>query len=257
MRRLGVTDLSVSLGASQVLDRVSLTVEGGEFVGLIGANGAGKSTLLRAIMQLVGASGRVTIGDRDAAAMTAAQRAQHLAYLAQERDIAWAVPVEMLVSLGRSPHRSAFAPLSTEDRAAIAAAMRQMDVEQLRVRPATELSGGELARVLVARALAQQTPILLADEPTAGLDPAHQIGLMRTFAGLAAEGRAVVASLHDLGLAARWCSRLVLLHEGRVLADGPPQAVLSVDNIRRAYGITIVSTHAEGQWIVQPMDITG
>lgn len=255
MTLLTVSDLSVSLRERQVLSDVSLSVAPGEFVGLIGPNGAGKSTLLRAVMQFVSSTGTISIDGRDAAATGAKERSRLISYLPQERDVAWAVPVDMLVSLGRAPHRPGFGPLTRQDQAAVDEAMQRMDVMQFRDRPATELSGGELARVLIARLLAQQTPLMLADEPTAGLDPSHQISLMRIFAGLAAEGKAVIASLHDLGLAARWCTRLILLHEERILADGAPETVLSDDNVRTAYNVTLYSKHVDGNWVVQPLDI--
>ncbi len=255
MTRLDVSGLSVSLAGAKVLDDVSFAVQPGEFVGLIGPNGAGKSTLLKAVLQLAPATGSVRIDGRNAAAMRAKERARLVSYLPQERDVAWAMTVEMLVSLGRAPRQPAFAPQGNADRAAVHAAMRRMDVSHLGNRAATELSGGELARVLIARALAQDTPLLLADEPAAGLDPLHQITLMRTFASLAGEGRAVIASLHDLGLAARWCTRIVLLHRGRILSDGAPEAVLSEPNIRTAYGVTILFHRVGNDWIVQPLDL--
>jgi energy-coupling factor transporter ATP-binding protein EcfA2 len=133
--------------------------------------------------------------------------------------------VETLVRLGRTPHRAAGG--HDADVRAVEAALARMELGGFRHRPATQLSGGEQARVLIARALAQQAPLMLADEPIAGLDPAHQLAAMEVFAGLAAEGRAVVAALHDLGLAARYCSRLVLMHGGRVVADGLPGTVLT------------------------------
>ena len=127
-----------------------------------------------------------------------------------------------------------------------------------RQRAASELSGGEKARVLIARALAQDAPLLLADEPTAGLDPAHQIALMRLFGELAAEGRCVVASLHDLGLAARWCSRLILVDRGAIVADGGPRDVLTVDRLRTVYGVDAHIGEAEdGCLLVVPLNVVG
>jgi len=252
---LDVQDLTASLGNRLVLKGVSFSIMAGEFVGLIGPNGAGKSTLLRALLGLTPAEGAVALGALDAAHVTAKERARHMAYVAQEREIAWAVPVEMLVGLGRSPYRPSFASLGLADRNAIDAAMRKMEVDGFRDRAATELSGGEKARVLIARALAQETPLLLADEPTAGLDPLHQITLMRLFADLAAGGRSVVASLHDLGLAARWCTRLLLIDAGRIVADGKPAEVLTARTLRDVYGVEAFFGETSGGLVVQPLDL--
>lgn len=257
MSLLAVSGLDVALGGKPVLRDLSCEIGPGEFVGLIGPNGAGKSTLLRAALGLVPAAGTVRIAGHDAAAMSARERARHVAYLPQEREIAWAVSVEMLVALGREPHRPAFAAAGADDEEAVERAMRRMDVNDFRERRATELSGGEKARVLIARALAQDAPLLLADEPTAGLDPSHQIGLMRVFARLAAEGKGVVASMHELGLAARWCSRLILLDGGRVVADGSPRTVLTPERLRAVYGVTAHIGEAAGGMILQPLDIAG
>jgi len=245
--------LSVTLGRRRVVDGVHLSVVSGECVGLIGPNGAGKTTLLRAAMGLLPASGQCRIGGTPVAALSAAERARRAAYLPQSREIAWSLTVATLVGLGRLPHRGMGAPLSPADRAAISRAMARMEVEGFADRPATTLSGGEQARVLIARALAQDTPLLVADEPTAGLDPAHQIATMETFAGLAAEGRAVIASLHDLGLAARWCSRLVLMQAGRIVADGPPGEVLTPARLAAIYGITAFRAEADGAPVILPL----
>ncbi len=255
MTLLAVSNLSVSLGKARVLNDVSFSVGRGEFVGLIGPNGAGKSTLLRSLLGLVPSHGDIEIDGKAAAALIARERAKKIAYLAQEREIAWDVPVEMVVALGRAPHRPAFAAPGEADRAAIDRAMRRMEVDAFRDRPATELSGGEKARVLIARALAQETPLLLGDEPAAGLDPRHQITLMRLFSELATDGRSVVASLHDLGLAARWCSRLLLLDRGRLVADGAPQAVLTPERVRSVYGVTAFFGETDGRGLVQPLDL--
>jgi iron complex transport system ATP-binding protein len=252
MTLLALKNIRATLGKTEVLHGVSMDVREGELVGLIGPNGAGKSTLLRAALGLVQAKGDVSIAGKPAKGMNSREMARYVAYLPQEREIGWAVSVEMLVSLGRAPHRPAFAALDSTDRALIETAMRHMDVESFRDRPANALSGGERARVLIARALAQDAPLLLADEPTAGLDPAHQIGLMQSFRKLTGEGKSVVVSLHDLGLAARWCTRLVLLDDGKIAAEGTPEAVLTPDNLRKVYGVEAYLERKADGLIVQP-----
>lgn len=255
MTMLDVADLRASLGGQEVLKGVSMRVGAGEFVGLIGPNGAGKSTLLRAVLGLARSTGTVTIDGRAARELNARARARKISYLPQEREIAWPVSVERLVALGRAPHLPPFSRRSASDDAAVREAMARMEVEEFADREATALSGGEKARVLIARALAQGAPLMLADEPTAGLDPAHQITLMRIFAGLAQEGGSVVACLHDLGLAARWCTRLVLLDKGRIVADGAPDEVLTAQTLRSVYNIEAHLGSIDGRQMVYPLDL--
>ena len=230
-----------------ILDGINLHIREGEFVGLIGPNGAGKTTLLRAALGLLPATGQSSL-----AALPPVARARAAAFMPQGREIAWPVTVETLVALGRIAHPGAG---SDADRRATDAALAALSLEPLRHRPATSLSGGEQARALLARALAQDTPLLIADEPIAGLDPAAQITVMRMFRHLAAQGRTVLASLHDLGLAARHCTRLVLLHQGRILADGPPDTVLTVENLARGFGVTARVTRDEAGLSVQLLDV--
>ncbi|MCB9931065.1 MAG: ABC transporter ATP-binding protein [Alphaproteobacteria bacterium] len=248
MNLLTVADLSVRRGTTTVLHGAALSVAPGEVVGLIGPNGAGKTTLLRAALGLIPrAGGTVTLGGDALDALPPPERARRAAWLPQERDIAWPIAVERLVALGRLPHRGGLARASAADRKAVAEAMATMGVAALAGRPATALSGGERARVLIARALAQQAPLLVADEPAAGLDPAHQLGLMEAFRRLAGDRRGVLVSLHDLGLAARWCDRLVLLHRGGIAAAGPPAAVLTAERLHAVYGIRArVSEDSDG-----------
>ena len=255
MSLLRVENLAASLGGKPVLKDLSFTVAAGEFVGLIGPNGAGKSTLLRTILGFTPHRGEVAVDGRDAAGLSARERARHVAYLPQERDIAWPVSVETVVALGRHAHRPAFAAAGKTDKAIVEHAMRRMEIDAFRNRPATELSGGEKARVLIARALAQDAPLLLADEPAAGLDPAHQIALMKIFSELAGEGRGVIASLHDLSLAARWCSRLILLDRGMIVADAPPGEVLTAERLRSVYAIETYLGEAGGKPLILPLDL--
>ncbi len=250
MSLLSLEGLSVTLRDRPVLRDVALRIDPGEMVGLIGANGAGKTTLMRAALGLTEARGHSNL-----AGMSAAARARAAAWLPQAREIAWPVTVADLVALGRLPHGRGADALTPEDHAAVEAALTRMALDGLRERTATRLSGGEQARVLIARALAQDTPLLIADEPIAGLDPAHQIAAMEVFASLAAEGRSVLVSLHDLGLAARHCTRLVLLDGGQVVADGPPARVLTPDLLARAFHITAFhQTTPEGP-VFQPLKV--
>lgn len=257
MTSLSVKNLSVRLGGKSVLSEASFDVRGGEFIGLIGPNGAGKTTLLRAILGLAASCGEISLDGDDLRRMTAPTKAQKLAYLPQERDVAWPVSVEMLVSLGRSALKPVFASMSAQDKMLIEMAMQRMEISQFRERSAMELSGGERARVLIARVLAQDTPVILADEPVAGLDPSHQIGLMENFAALAREGRTVVASLHELGLAAQHCTRLILLDKGHIVADGEPPEALTPQLLHDVYGIRAIIMKGDGEFIVHPTSRIG
>ena len=230
MNRLTLSGLTCRLAGRTVVNAVDLTLQPGEFVGLIGPNGAGKTTLLRAALGLLPFTGHSSI-----AALPVRTRARAAAFMPQGREIAWPLTVEDLVALGRVAHPDAIAGA---DRAATERAIAALRLDRLRHRPATSLSGGEQARALLARALAQETPLLVTDEPAAGLDPAAQIEVMELFRDLAAEGRTILSSLHDLGSAARHCSRLILLERGRIVADGPPETVLTPANLARSFGVT-------------------
>ncbi|MDO5604360.1 MAG: ABC transporter ATP-binding protein [Paracoccus sp. (in: a-proteobacteria)] len=248
MMELELDAISLRRGNRVVLGPVSLRMAAGEFVGLIGPNGAGKTTLMRAALGLI----RPSAGRSNLGALPPARRALAAAWLPQTREAAWPVSLVTLVRLGRTPH--GHSPAGT---AAVADAIRRMGLEHLQDRRVTELSGGELARALIARALVQDTPLLLADEPIAGLDPAAQIGAMRTFRNLADEGRSVIASIHDLGLAARHCTRLVMLEHGRIAADGPPAQVLRPDLVARVFGIRGEFAQTSNGPVFLPLDITG
>ncbi len=248
-------DVSVALAGVPVLHSVSIGVGPGEVVGLIGPNGAGKSTLMRALLGLVRTTtGTVLLGGRPVAALAARERALRAAYVPQAREVAWALDVRTLVGLGRLPHLRPGARPGPADAAAVDRALDLMDLGRLAGRSATALSGGETARALTARALAQETPLIVADEPVAGLDPAHQLALMEAFAGIASAGRGVLVSLHDLGLAAHWCHRLVLLDGGRLAAKGEPAAVLTVDRLASVYGVRARILHDAGSTVVIPLE---
>ncbi len=250
MSLLNVRDLNVRLRGRLAVDGVGFEIGAGELVGLIGPNGSGKTTLMRAALGLV-----LFQGESSLAALPARARAQAAAWLPQAREIAWPVDVETLVTLGRIPHLGAGQRPRDADRAAVDRALATMDLEGFRARTATRLSGGEQARVLIARALAQETPLLLADEPIAALDPGHQIATMRTFEGIAARGQAALVSLHDLGLAARHCTRLLLLSAGRLVADGAPWEVLTEDRLREVFGITAHFAETADGPVFQPLAV--
>jgi iron complex transport system ATP-binding protein len=249
MTLLALDDVTVRRTGRPILEDVTARVRAGELVGLLGPNGAGKTTLMRAALGLQPAEGRIALAGDALAALAPRERALRAAYIPQDRTVAWPITVAALVALGRTPHRATPAA----DAAAVEAALSVMELGPLRDRPATALSGGERARALIARALAQEAPLLLADEPTAGLDPAHALALMAGFRDLAGAGRGILVSLHDLGLAVRWCDRLILLDRGRVAADGPPAEVLAPDRLAAVYGITAhLGRDGSGRPILQP-----
>ena len=254
--RLDTRDLEVKLGGRDVVRGMSLSLEPGHVTGLLGPNGAGKSTLMRAMAGQLVYTGSITLDGQSVAQMAETARARRIAWLPQGREIGWALSVENLVALGRLPWHGWRRTRSAADRQLCLDAMRMMDVESLASRPATELSGGEQARVLMARAVAQDTPVLLADEPAAGLDPAHQISMMAALRQLAGKGRSVLVSLHDLSLAARWCDRLVLMKDGRIAAQGTPGEVMTAATLRDVYGINAEIGHdACGLWLA-PLGLT-
>ncbi|HSG65829.1 MAG TPA: ABC transporter ATP-binding protein [Gammaproteobacteria bacterium] len=221
-----------------LLDDASLALGHGELVGLIGPNGAGKSTLLRAIVGThARESGRVLLDEKPLESYGARTRARAIAYLPQDRRIEWPLPSRAVVMLGRYPYTRGFGPPDRASEAAVDRALAAVDAMALADRDATVLSGGERTRVLLARALAVEAPLLLADEPVAGLDAYHQLHVMEILRETAHRGTGVLAVLHDLTLAARYLDRVVLLHEGVVVANGPPAEVLTEDNLRRVYRV--------------------
>ena len=244
--------VSVTLGGRRVVDGVSADLAGG-VIGLIGPNGAGKSTLVRAVAGLIVSEGTILLDDKPVASLPLRERARRIAYLPQGQSVHWPLTVARLVALGRLPHLAPFARPGAEDAAAIEQALARTELLDLRDRPIDELSGGERARALLARALAVEAPLLLADEPLAALDPAHQIEVMALLRAEAARGATVIAVLHDLTIAARWCDRLLLIDRGRLVADGAPQDVLTAERIGSVYGVSAFIGEAEGQPLVVPL----
>jgi iron complex transport system ATP-binding protein len=238
--RLAVKGLCVDLGGRPILRNIGFEAGPGEFVALIGPNGAGKTTLIRAICQLLPCqAGEAAWDGRRLDRMDPRSRATSLAYLPQGQAIHWPLSVRRLVELGRLPRLGPLSRPAPADEAAVEAAMAAVDVTALAERDATTLSGGERARVLLARALAVEAPVLLADEPTASLDPYHVLEIMTLLRRTADAGRLVIAVMHELGLAARFCDRVVLLNAGRKVGDGPPREVLTRATVRDVYGVDL------------------
>lgn len=230
--------VSVELGRRRILHDVSATLTAGSLTGIIGPNGAGKSTLIRALLGLVRPSaGSVCLDGSPLGSIARRDIALALAYLPQGQTLHWPLTVERLVALGRLPHLAPMSRMSAADAARVERAMERADVGHLRARTATELSGGERARVMLARALAVGAPGLVADEPLASLDPGHQIDVMELLRQETRDGGLVVTVLHDLTMAARYCDRLLLMDNGRLVADGPPQSVLTPERLEIVYGI--------------------
>jgi iron complex transport system ATP-binding protein len=253
--RIETQGLRVTLKGREVLRGLDLVAHAGQLTAVIGPNGAGKSTLLRALVGVLPASGGIALDGRPVSGWERTARARAVAYLPQERSVHWSLTARAVVGLGRLPHRPLGVGQSAADEAAIDAALAAMDATHLSSRPVPELSGGERARVLAARALAQEPRALLADEPAAGLDPAHQLGLFRHLAALATSGRTVIVALHDLSLAARFCHSIVLIHRGRTLAAGSAEDVLTDAHLAAAYGISARYRVVDGVPVVVPLDV--
>jgi len=236
---LGLREVRVMLDGRAILTDIDLALERGRFVGLVGPNGAGKTTLLRVLAALVApARGRVTLDGHALSGMNRDERARRIAALFQGAGVGWPMTVREIVALGRLPHRRAFAGLSDADEAAVARAMVRTDVGHLADRTEPTLSSGERMRALLARALAVEAEWLLVDEPVTALDPAHQLDAMALLRAASRDGTGVVAVLHDLALAARFCDRIVVLSGGRLVADASPEGALTDALLARIFGVT-------------------
>ena len=240
-------DVALSLGETAVLEAVSLSVERGEFVALIGPNGAGKTSLLRTINGVLDPNaGAVDLDGDPVADLSSKAVSRRVATVPQDTHVGFSFTAEQLVEMGRTPHRSRLD--WRDDEGAVKAAMERTETLGLRERSVDSLSGGERQRVLLARALAQEPDALLLDEPTSSLDINHQVQVLGLVADLVGEGRAALAAIHDLDLAARFCDRLLLLSDGRIRARGPPEQVLGDPSLADAF---------ETETAVSPDHITG
>lgn len=230
-------DVTVSYGDTPVIDGASLTVDDGEFVALVGPNGAGKTTLLRTVNGLVEpAAGHVRITGEDVLSLSAREVGRLVATVPQDTSIAFDFTVQELVEMGRTPHRARFGGPTAADQRAIESAMKRTETAQFADRPVGAISGGERSRALLARALAQETPALLLDEPTASLDINHQL---RTLSLVTEVEKTTLAAIHDLELAARFADRMALLSDGTIVATGPPVDVLTAERLQQAFDIDV------------------
>ncbi|MCH8685722.1 ABC transporter ATP-binding protein [Pedomonas mirosovicensis] len=254
MSVLACENLVIDAGSKRLLGPVACAFRAGEVTAVLGPNGAGKSTWLGALgggRRVSG--GTVRLGEADLAVLDPRARAQRLGFLAQGREVAWGLSVEAVVALGRLPYGRFAAAPGPEDRAAIEAAIARCGLEALRHRDILTLSGGERARALLARVLAGKPQWVLADEPLAGLDPAYQLDIVRLLRDLAAEGRGVIVTLHDLSLVGRLADRVVVLRAGQVVADGPVASVLTPDVMAATYGVAVdVLQSGDGERVVLP-----
>ena len=252
---LTASDLSLVLRERTILDNISVTLPQGVVTGIIGPNGAGKSSLLRVLVGLTSTHGSVHLDGQVLPPTGTKARARRIGYLPQAHEVHWPLTVRRTVGLGLLPKLGDWQrPGPAEDRA-VEAALRRVAMLGHADRRVDTLSGGERARVMLARVLVTETPVVLADEPVAALDPAHQISVMGLLRRQAKEAdRAVAVVLHDLTLAARYCDRLLLLDAGRVIEAGDVSAVLASPSLERVYGISFARTTIRGCPVLTPLD---
>jgi len=238
-RLLYVRNLQAGYGNKHVFSQVTFAAGGGELIGIIGPNGAGKSTLLKSLLGLLTASGRIELMGKSLSDYRQQSLARMVAYLPQQSQIPFEFTVQDVVLMGRAPHMRWWQREGKKDIRIAQAAMEYMAVADFAAMSVNDLSGGQRQRVLLAKVLAQQTPLLLLDEPASGLDLFYQEELFRFCRELCQAGRTILVVVHDLALAARFCSRLLLLGKGNLLADGPPRMVLQPQVLTRAYGVPV------------------
>lgn len=231
-------NLSAGYGKGDVLQSISATANASEFIALIGPNGCGKSTLLKTLSGLIKpSSGTVTIDDALLSSLSLKSSARSIAYLAQSREALPAMNVQDVVELGRAPYRGGLGKISEGGQSAIKTAITKTQSDAFIDRRFDSLSGGEQARILLARALAVEAPVLLADEPIAALDPFYQLSMMDILKAEATSGKTVIAALHDLSLAAQFASRIWVMHQGKIVADETPKDALNEDTLAKVFGI--------------------
>ena len=245
--------LSVTLAGRLVLKDVSLALSSGHLVVLVGPNGAGKTTLLRALAGLVPSEGAIHVGGAALSSLSLRERARRFAYLPQGHLVHWPLPARDIVALGRYPHGATDpARLTPKDTEAVLRAMQATDTIEFSARRVTELSGGERSRVALARVLAVEAPVILADEPTASLDPRHQFDVMKSLRAAADKGVLVIVVTHDLGLAARFADTVLVLSEGGLVSQGAPAQALSEQIMGDVFRISAYRAEYQREAVIVP-----
>jgi iron complex transport system ATP-binding protein len=238
---LSVENIHFSYANQAILQDISFDVQAGTFVGLIGPNGAGKSTLIKLIAGLLPLKqGRLTISGRNSSDLTGRQRARLMAYVPQSIELHFPFSVREVVRMGRFAHRAGLIAHDPQNEEAVSTSIRTMDLQSLAEHPFTTLSGGEKQRAVIASALAQESDLLLLDEPTSALDLKHQqLILTQLKQQVQAQKKTTLFVTHDINLAAQFCDRLLLMHEGHLVADGTPKEVLQFRLIQKVYGVKV------------------
>ena len=254
---LQVEALAAGYAGEKTIRDISFSLAKGDLVGLIGPNGSGKTTLLKACLRLLHTdSGSLRVDGKSMSALSRREIAKRITMVPQDTHVDFAFSVRELVAMGRYPHLGRFRTETGEDRAAISRAMSLTRVDAISDRPAVELSGGERQRVLIARALAQATPVILLDEPTSNLDLAHQVEVLQLIREITRENRCALAAIHDVSLASRFCDRLIVMRDGTIATQGRPEQVLSKKLFEELFHVRVdvIAHGATGSFLVVPIE---